>query len=135
MRIQKAVITVPVESKRTNPRQKEKDSMMTKKILTAVAIAVGVLTAAPAAQANNMRIGPVVADNTFEVIQVKNKGGHRHGRHNQHNRHNRHFGHGYFEYHAQGCGYFYRKARRTGSHYWWSKYERCVDRQEYFYRY
>ena len=103
---------------------------MTKKILTAVAIAVGVLTMAPAAQANNMRTGTIVADSTFEVVQIRD----RHGR-NRHNRHHRHFGHGHFEFQAQGCGYFYRKARRTGSRYWWNKYERCADRHEYYYNY
>jgi hypothetical protein len=25
-----------------------------------------------------------------------------------------------------GCGWLYRKARRTGKAYWWRRYERCV---------
>ncbi len=102
---------------------------MTKKLLTTIAFAVGILSIASTAEANNMRIGPVVTDNTFEVIQIKNK--HRGKKHRRH----RHWGGGHFEFRPQGCGYFYRKARRTGSPYWWKKYDRCVDRYEYFYRY
>lgn len=103
---------------------------MTKKILSTIAFAVGILAVTSTAEANNMRTGTIVADNTFEVIQIKNK-----HRGNKHRRHNRHWGHGHFEFRPHGCGYFYRKARRTGSRYWWRKYDRCVDRYEHHYRY
>ena len=100
---------------------------MSKKLLTAIALAVGITGVASTAQANNMRIGPLVADSTFEVIEIKHRG-------KKHRRHHR-WGGGHFEYRPHGCGYFYRKARRTGSPYWWKRYDRCVIKYDHFYRY
>jgi hypothetical protein len=30
-------------------------------------------------------------------------------------------------YSSSGCGWLHRKAVTTGSHYWWSRYEACID--------
>lgn len=103
---------------------------MTKKILTAIALTVGIVSIGSTAQAGNFRSAAIFADNGFEIIEVKNKHGGK-----KHRKHNRHWGHGHFEFKPHGCGYYYRKARRTGSRYWWKKYDRCVDRYEYFYHY
>jgi hypothetical protein len=60
-----------------------------------------------------------------------------------HHRHYRHYGYGrrwyryapyvvwsapyyYGSYYGSGCDWLYRKARRTGSAYWWDRYDQCV---------
>ncbi|MEM7427922.1 MAG: hypothetical protein AAF441_17655 [Pseudomonadota bacterium] len=48
--------------------------------------------------------------------------------------HGKHFGWGGGHYWGHrpyyhgfgGCGYFYKKAKWTGSRYWWKKYKRCA---------
>lgn len=64
-------------------------------------------------------------------------GGHRH----RHHRHRRFYGGGYYPYYGYGygaayygdyygssdCGWLRRKAVRTGSSYWWRRYEQCVS--------
>ena len=39
------------------------------------------------------------------------------------------YGYGYYNsYYGSSCHWLKRKARRTGSRYWWRRYYRCVDR-------
>ena len=79
---------------------------MTIKILTAVTVAASVLAGASVAEAGNKRHG------------------YGHGNH-----HNNHYWGGYYEYEpTYNCRYFFRKARHTGSRYWWKKYNRCISR-------
>lgn len=41
-------------------------------------------------------------------------------------------GHGYgWGHYRPRCGWYLRKARRTGSRYWWNKYYRCKSRWYY----
>lgn len=65
------------------------------------------------------------------------RGNHRHRGH-RHHRHRRYYGYGYIPYYGaayySGYGYGYgscnrlrRKAIRTGSSYWWRRYENCLD--------
>ena len=62
-------------------------------------------------------------------------GGKRHGGKHFHGGHGfkKHYGwgfhkpyyHGYHGYYGHGCRYFYKKAKWTGSRYWWKQYKAC----------
>ena len=43
-----------------------------------------------------------------------------HGKHYGWGWHKPYYGHGY------GCKYYYKKAKWTGSHFWWKKYKACI---------
>lgn len=101
--------------------------MNTKTIAIAAAIAGAIALASPASAGSATTTGFQNAD---LVVNVGHNGGKRFKRF----RHGRHFGwhrgyrHG-FKHHGygyRGCGYFYRKAKWTGSRYWWKKYNRCI---------
>ena len=64
-------------------------------------------------------------------------GGKHHHKHHHHKHFShKHFGYGFYAPHVvigtswgytDGCRYMLRKAKRTGSSYWWKKYNRCID--------
>lgn len=84
---------------------------MNTRIFTAAAVALSVLAGATAAEA----------------------GGNKHGFYKPH--HGYHYGHGYgYDYphgyfHVSGhsCKYLYFKARKTGSPYYWKKFNFCIS--------
>lgn len=87
------------------------------KIITLAAVAVSILAGATVAEAGGKRKG----------FHKPHKGHYGHNqRHGYHNRHNWHGG--YYYTSGNGCNYVFRKARRTGSPYWWNEYERCISR-------
>ncbi|MCB1385845.1 MAG: hypothetical protein KDJ80_07870 [Nitratireductor sp.] len=71
---------------------------------------------------------------------VSAEAGNKGGQHNQ-NYNNHYNKHRYYRPHfgfyvggydpVEECHYLKRKARHTGSHYWWRKYSHCVDRYSY----
>lgn len=100
------------------------------KTLSALAVAIGMLIATAPAQAGSSPIGISVQKADFEtssLIKVGLKQAH-HRKFKRSRRGYRHrhfnFGHGWYGY--RGCGHLYRKARWTGSRYWWKQYRRCV---------
>ena len=91
----------------------------------AAAAAASIAIAAPA-NAN-------AADGFTNTDLVQLAGGKHFGKKHFHG--GKHFGWGGHGYHwgwkpyhhgFGGCGYFYKKAKWSGSHYWWKKYKRCV---------
>ena len=52
-----------------------------------------------------------------------------HGYGQGHNHHHRRFYYAapFVGYGSSGCGWLYRRAETTGSRYWWSRYEACLD--------
>ncbi|MEM7299611.1 MAG: hypothetical protein AAF468_00895 [Pseudomonadota bacterium] len=90
---------------------------MNKVKLTALAVAASLMVGA---------VGSVTTSTAAEAgsvvkVHFKKKGRHFH-------RH-RHFGyhHGYYNPYRQ-CRWLKRKARRTGSRYWWREYRICMSR-------
>ncbi|MEM9331677.1 MAG: hypothetical protein AAGA53_10145 [Pseudomonadota bacterium] len=79
---------------------------MTRKIITAVAVAASVLATVSVAEAGG-----------------KNKGRHFGGKH--------FYGHVWHDYYGHrpvhNCRYFLKKAQYTGSPYWFKKYRRCIN--------
>ena len=98
---------------------------MTVKTIAAIAFAASTLLISASAEAGN-RHGD-------------NYGGNRGGYHERHHNHYRwdrhhHYATPYFGFYVsdfepyQACRYLEKKARHTGSHYWWRKYKRCIIR-------
>lgn len=62
------------------------------------------------------------------------KGDFKSGHHHHHHRHFRRgvviglpfYGYYYDNYYYDDCGWLYRRAIRTGSPYWWRRYEECI---------
>ena len=108
--------------------------MNTKTIAIAAAIAGAIALSAPAnagtASANGFQ-------NADLVVKVGHNGGKRFKRFRGHKRHfgyGFHYGHGYkhYGYGYRGCGYFLKKAKWTGSRYWWKQYRKCVHGGFYY---
>lgn len=87
---------------------------MTLKILTAVALATTVFAVSTAAEAGKRHGGGIKK--------------HRNFHHGGHIRFHDHWDGGYGYYEPANCHYFFRKARHTGSRYWWKKYRICISR-------
>lgn len=85
------------------------------KSLTIAALAASTIALASAgsAQASQQHHGPGVS----ELVQLV------HGKRFKRHFHGKHFGWGYWHH---GCGFYFKKAKWTGSYYWWKKYKRCV---------
>ena len=75
---------------------------MTRKIITTLALVASIMATVSVAEAGG-----------------KKKGRHFHGHH-----FHGHVWHDYRPYH--GCRHFLKKARYTGSPYWFNKYRRCI---------
>ena len=99
---------------------------MTMKIITAIAVASSVLVMSNVAEAGSRAPGVYGG----EFVQ---KIGHKRHRKHRHAKHGLFYDHGYYYGHNpyRACRWLKRKARYTGSHYWWKRYQRCMDR--YFY--
>ena len=106
--------------------------MNTKEIAIAAAIAGAIALSAPASAGT---AGTSGFQNADLVVKVGHNGGKRFKRFRRHNRHwghGFHYGHGFKHYGYRGCGYFYKKAKWTGSRYWWKKYNRCIHGGYYY---
>ena len=103
--------------------------MNTKTLAIAAAIAGAIAFAAPASAGSASANGFQNAD---LVVKVGHNGGKRFKRFRRH----KHWGYGYgfkhYGYGFHGCGYFYKKAKWTGSRYWWKKYNRCIHGGYYY---
>ena len=102
--------------------------MNTKTIAIAAAIAGAIALASPASAGTS---GAAGFQNADLVVKVGHNGGKRFKRFRGHKRHFGYgWGHGHgfkhYGYGYHGCGYFYKKAKWTGSRYWWKKYRRCT---------
>lgn len=113
---------------------------MTTKLVTAIAIAAGVLIMPNVAQANGATAGLQGMENVSQIEQVKdtrkrNRGRAHRNRH--HNKHRKFGGHFYVQHDFYGhnpyrsCRSLKRKARHTGSRFWWRKYRNCMERYYY----
>ncbi len=108
--------------------------MNTKTIAIAAAIAGAIALASPASAGT---AGAPGFQNADLVVKVGHNGGKRFKRFRGHKRHYgwghgykhgfKHYGHGF-----RGCGYFYRKAKWTGSRYWWNKFQQCKFGGHYY---
>ena len=110
------------------------------RLITAIAVAAGILIMPNVAQAAGTFSSVASTDNPGQVLQIKetrrhNSGRQRKHRSNRHNRHaggNFHFGSDYYDGHVyRSCRFLKRKARYSGSRYWWNKYRNCMDRRYY----
>ena len=99
--------------------------------LTAIAAAAAAAIAF-AAPANAGTTGNAPGFANADLVQLA--GGKRFKRFKRFRRHGRHFhggwhygghwGHG-FNYGYRNCGWLYKKAKWTGSRYWWGQYKAC----------
>ena len=117
------------------------------KLVTAIAVATGILLMPNMAMAGGTFSSVKSIQNQGSVIQVKEtrrngRGVRKHRKlrkkgHGHHNRHRHAGGHFFFDYDYYGdhayrsCRYLKRKARYSGSRYWWKKYRRCMNRHYY----
>ena len=99
---------------------------MTLKILTAIAVATGVLAMSNAAEAGGKKRHGFHGHDHVKSVQHK-----RHHKHRRYNRRDRHFSIDFGNYHypsVHSCRRLKKKAYYTGSRYWWKKYQRCINR-------
>ncbi len=88
---------------------------MKKQIILACALTFGALSLAAAPSKANAFDGAF--RNGEIIVKIGHKKKHRRFRHR----------HGHFGFHyGPNCRYYLRKAKWTGRHYWWRKYERCM---------
>ncbi|MEQ1670209.1 MAG: hypothetical protein ABL893_05070 [Hyphomicrobium sp.] len=111
---------------------------MAKSYFAMLAVAAGVaLSSLAAAPANALPVAKSITSQHSDVVQVRH-GGMRHGglgmRHGGH--HRPHFRNFYgprfyaapvytYRSYGDGCYHLKRKALRTGSRYWWRRYNAC----------
>lgn len=105
-------------------------SIATKSILAGIALAVTAISLPANAQAGELAQGAYNGE-----AQIILAGGGK--RHRHKHRHGWHGGHGWGGHIVigtphRGCYYLKKKARYTGSHYWWKQYRKCV-RYGYYY--
>lgn len=110
---------------------------MNKQLLAIAAIAVGAISiasAASTAQAATINTGiqnTIFADGA--EARIVKTGGRRHFKFHRHFK----YGYGYTpyyytpKYYGYDCHYWLKKAKWTGSHYFWRKYKRCINRGWY----
>jgi hypothetical protein len=106
------------------------------KLITAIAVATGVLIMPNTSLAAGLVGAMASVENAGQIIQIKETRRRKPGRsrNQRHNRHNRnagghfYFGPDFFDGHIyRACRQLKRKARYTGSRYWWNQYRRCMD--------